>query len=107
MVQRTAFSFGTPTKIDQVILRSSRVIKISSSREVFEGIVIPNSASVRSCSPICTPRPMTSQTFNIRINRSQGDRGGMITPPSISTLIKSRLKLYEFSHLTIMNRILE
>ena len=89
MARRTALSFGTPTRSNQVISKSSRVVGISSAREVLDSIVTPNSAGVRSRSPIRTPRPVTSQT---RINTSQGDHSG-ITPPSVSTPINSRLKL--------------
>ena len=90
MARRTALSFGTPSRSDQVVSRSSRVTGISSAREVLDSVLSPNGTGVRPRSPIRTT--VTSHTLNARNTTSQGERSGVITPPSV-TPNNSRLQL--------------
>ena len=91
MARKTALSFGTPSRSDQVVSRSSRVIGLSSAREVLDSVVTPNGTGVRPHSPPIRTA-VTSHTLNARNTTSQGDRSGVITPPSV-TPNNSRLQL--------------
>ena len=90
MARRTALSFGTPSRSDQVVSRSSRVFGVSSAREVLDSVLTPNGPGVRSRSPVRTT--VTSYTLNARNITSQGDQSGVITPLSV-TPNNSRLQL--------------